>query len=550
MINLPILHSLDITGYGLYPGSPASPGLHIQFSPGLTLVLGTNGLGKSTLITMLYRLMTGPYDIPALLGGTDLGTANLRATTLRDQIRRTFAHRVADGAATANGLLVFDVGGEKVSVERNLRDLSVREFKVGNSPPSSDENHYQTEMARLAHVSSFGDWILLLRYIQFYFEDRRSLVWDTSAQRQLLRILFLEPEKAHEWTSRERQILEADTRVRNTSAVVTGQRRALASDEALTKNEPEIREQLGKLELDQQIARDALVNKDSRLDDVEAEYQRSRLRFLHLDQRRESVYRELEQAQLLAINTRLPSHSDSARYIYAQLITENDCLVCGNTVPAVAETIELHMRCNECIVCGSDLAPDIVEVSPGMADEQINLKEEDLHATELELESARQSLADYESERNETIAEIQVLQSTIADESARINRLLERLPPEESKLHERRIELASLHATIETLREELGERRTEFEQIIKAANAVVEMQASEIQQSFLEYAHEFLLEAAEIAILSGLPRQHDSGRGGGASTSPRSIWSLGAATSAAPFGGVDQMMSQKASGIS
>ena len=107
MINLPILHSLDITGYGLYPGSPASPGLHIQFSPGLTLVLGTNGLGKSTLITMLYRLMTGPYDIPALLGGTDLGTANLRATTLRDQIRRTFAHRVADGAGYCERVACF-----------------------------------------------------------------------------------------------------------------------------------------------------------------------------------------------------------------------------------------------------------------------------------------------------------------------------------------------------------------------------------------------------------------------------------------------------------
>ena len=512
MINLPILHSLDITGYGLYPGTPSDPGLHINFSPGLTLVLGTNGLGKSTLVSMLYRLMTGPYDIPALQGGADLGTANLRATALRDQVRRTFAHRVADNATAANGLLVFDLGGERVSVDRNLRDLSLREFQVGDSEPSSDENHYHSEIAGLANVSSFGDWILLLRYIQFYFEDRRSLVWDPSAQRQLLRILFLEPERALEWTSRERQILEADTRVRNTRAVATSQRRALATDEALTKSEPEIREQLEKLEHDYQVASDALVEQNSKLEGIEARYQSFRLRFLHLDQRRESAYRELERAQLLAINTRLPRHADSARYIYAQLITENDCLVCGNTVPSVAESIESQIRRNKCIICGSDLGPELVEVSSGGVDEEVNLKEEILHATESELESARQSLAESESERNETIGEVQALQAALAEGSAQINRLLERLPPEESSLRERKLELASLTATIEMLRKELAERRTDFEQIIKVANATVEMQASAIRQSFLEYAHEFLLEDCHLVWSPRSARLGQAGR--------------------------------------
>ena len=60
MVNLPILQSLDVVGYGLYPGdSPSNPGLHIRFAPGLTLVLGANGLGKTTLVTMLYRLLVG-----------------------------------------------------------------------------------------------------------------------------------------------------------------------------------------------------------------------------------------------------------------------------------------------------------------------------------------------------------------------------------------------------------------------------------------------------------------------------------------------------------
>jgi hypothetical protein len=54
-----------------------------------------------------------------------------------------------------------------------------------------DEDSYQRHILKHAGVSSFADWILLLRHLTFYFEDRRTLVWDPSAQRQLLRLLVL-----------------------------------------------------------------------------------------------------------------------------------------------------------------------------------------------------------------------------------------------------------------------------------------------------------------------------------------------------------------------
>ena len=60
MINFPIFEQLDVTGFGLFPGKADGPrGLNIKFQPGLTLILGANGLGKTTLIMILYRLLTG-----------------------------------------------------------------------------------------------------------------------------------------------------------------------------------------------------------------------------------------------------------------------------------------------------------------------------------------------------------------------------------------------------------------------------------------------------------------------------------------------------------
>ena len=107
-----------------------------------------------------------------------MGTASLQVRDLRPGVQTTFGHRVVDGAIRASARLVLHIGTEEVSIERNLRDLTLRSFSIGGGggANSDDEQECQEAMARLANVSSFGDWILLLRYIVFYFEDRRSLI--------------------------------------------------------------------------------------------------------------------------------------------------------------------------------------------------------------------------------------------------------------------------------------------------------------------------------------------------------------------------------------
>ena len=77
MINFPILRRLDVQRFGLFPGSVGSDGLCVSFKPGLTIVLGSNGLGKTTLVTILFRTLTGPFDIPCLLTSTGAEAADL-----------------------------------------------------------------------------------------------------------------------------------------------------------------------------------------------------------------------------------------------------------------------------------------------------------------------------------------------------------------------------------------------------------------------------------------------------------------------------------------
>ncbi|MDE2837269.1 MAG: AAA family ATPase [Chloroflexota bacterium] len=420
MVNLPLLRSLDVTGYGLYPGGTGEPGLHARFKPGLTLVLGANGLGKTTLVTMLYRLLTGPYDFRAFAQGGDLGTASREVVPLRGSPRQTFAHRVADGAVQARARLTFDVGGVEVSVERSLRDLTLLGFNVGGDPLDQDEELYQAAMVSLANVSTFSDWILLLRFIVFYLEDRRALVWDPTAQRQVLRVLFLDPQHSKDWEERERKILAEDSRVRNMQSVRSNLMKRISHVESLTVDAPRVKKELEERDRDQQEAQESLERETSALPAVDDNYERARHRVLILEQDRESRYRELEHARLLAVSARLPQHSDSARYILTQILTEEHCLVCGTSVPEVSRSMESRIEDDKCVVCGSKLPEGSAETPIHLADARMRREEQDFHRIESDLEAASFALEKSEGERREVVTAIQGLRVRIADNSARI----------------------------------------------------------------------------------------------------------------------------------
>src|SRR4051812_3852021 len=97
-VRFPVITGLQVEDYGLYPGKRGK-GLKATFPSGLTVVLGANGLGKTTLVWIMYRLLSGPYDIPGLDDGGDLGSRSLESRPLRAAYRKMFARRVVDDAA-------------------------------------------------------------------------------------------------------------------------------------------------------------------------------------------------------------------------------------------------------------------------------------------------------------------------------------------------------------------------------------------------------------------------------------------------------------------
>lgn len=501
-VRFPVLTGLHVEGYGLYPGK-RKKGLKATFPSGLTVVLGANGLGKTTLVWIMYRLLSGPYDILRLDDGGDLGGRSLEPRPLRDGQRRMFARRVVDDAEGAIARLAFTLGEHTISVARRLSDLELVEFTVnGKTRPTNEKDSYQSAISQMAGVWSFGDWILLLRHLTFYFEDRRELVWDPSAQRQILRLLFLPVATAKEWSESERRILELDSRARNLNAALTREERALAEELGLQDTALDVREELKSLtalqETDQQ-RRDGL---DEKLLALDRRRKEARLSMLRAEQDREATYRALEHAKLRALAERFPTARETARYVLAQLLTDAQCLTCGSHVPEVSQALHARLNDAKCVVCGSTLADD----GPGnhspkaqTANPGSDVNEESLTRADAAVAAARAQTQKASDEYGKQEANLEELDAAIAQRRERIDALVRRLPKEEAELHEQRDELARLRSRVESLRKELTSKRQHFAQFIEREKTALIQRAPDIKTNFENYAREFLIEDCSLA---------------------------------------------------
>ena len=514
-VRFPVLESLRVLDYGLYPGAERNgEGLSIDFSSGLTVALGANGLGKTTLVWILYRMLSGPYDISSLDTKGDLGGRTLKPRQLRASSKKMFAQRVVDGAKESVAELSFQLGAKKIVIKRALRDLSLLRFAVDGEDIGGGEKGYQASIAELAGLWSFGDWVLALRYLAFYFEDRRELVWDKSAQRQVLRFLFLPPQTAQEWTEKEREILKLDSRVRNLSSALKQEERELLEVEELEGGAPGIREQVEALQEIQATDEERRDELDQELLALDAERQEARLALLRSEQERESAFRALEHAKLLALQERFPSASETSRYILAQLLSEDECLACGNHVSEVAEELDGRLTNGQCLICGSQMpiGRETGAAEPAMlSDQRVHRNKIGLQQAEDLIVTARSELEEAELGYSKTKADLQALDAGLARRSEKLDTLIRRLPPEEVALHERRDELALLRRRVERLRDDLNSLRADFTGFIEAVRVSIAEIAHQVTAHFEEFAKDFLVEDCFLSWSSYKERLGETG---------------------------------------
>jgi len=506
MTAYPVLRSLTISDYGLYPPSMKKPFV-VDFQPGPNLVVGVNGSGKTTLISICLRCLTGPYDLPSATSETELGQVRPRAIPMSRYDRSAFGRRVADGAKDATASLTVAIGSKVFEITRRLSDLSLVSVLINGKaikrePTEAEQREdgpYHTELAKALGVATFFDILIILRFLTFMLEDRRALVWDPTAQRQIFRVLLLTPNRATEYATAQQELVSADSAVRNTANLITRQenfRRAAARQtQTIADAEAERRvlaAEVGVLRDQIEAVSQARVKAD---DDRRA----ARLARMEATEARERSSRDLERMKMEAVGRRLEPSQTTLRYIVSQLLADRRCLVCDTTPSPAADVIEDRLRKGLCPVCGSHhTAPEKVVPLSELDRVRILRLESEIGLAEQQIADAETRLEDAQSRLAKAETEFESLQGRRIARDQEMVSLLKRIPAD-------RAAVVSADDSVDALQRILTEesaRRTAAEERFRVVSAESLKQVQKAQDgiasTFQQYLHVFLKEEATL----------------------------------------------------
>ncbi|MFK8251755.1 coiled-coil domain-containing protein [Ancylobacter terrae] len=466
----------------------------------MTLIAGINGLGKTTLLMTLLRLLTGPNDLTSA-GRPDVGsTLPEKPASLSREALRFFAQRVADDAKDATATLKARFGTRELIVNRRLQNLQLLEATVDGLPLSVvDEAHYQSTMCELMDLSSFVDVLLVLHHTIFFPEGRPGALWDRNAQRQLLRAILLPPPLAARISDLERQVGSADSAARNLNSVLGPQRRRLEDAKATQVAAPAVRATVKSKQALLAAAEARRSVLDERRETVQAERRAVQLDYERAKIEREESARAVERLKYESLSRVFPKLEDAALLTILTLLAKGNCLVCGAHAEAARKHMEAELAGGVCPVCHSSPA------------EQANVvAAHEVEASRLERlrHRAQQAMAEEASfsgrftalnaEYDDVLAQIKAMSSEISDLEAELRTLDAKLPRPTKEIEALELQVQSMEETLAGHRARRAERAGELRDALQLVqNAAVE-KTSTLEEAFARYAHSLLSEDAVL----------------------------------------------------
>jgi tetratricopeptide (TPR) repeat protein len=486
---------MEVQGYALYPGTSSEPGLKHTFTPGLHLVAGVNGLGKTTLLLLLYHGLIGP----AAIKNDDFNVYQPDLIKQRDVDR--FRGRVADAAKDATLNVEFTIGIDTFSIQRELNDLSIAEWKLNGAVQIPDEDLYRSAIRVAMNVGAFQDVLVLLNFIIFMFEDQGRLMWSQQAQRNVFKALFLPPKASQEISEKAQAISATNSAYRNLLYIVNRDKKALAKAKHALENADATSAEYNALM--QAVTGDGekletLIERRLSADDdrIDARTALERARFTYDD-----TLREIEALKIARIASAFPDASNSGHYILTRILGDQSCLSCGaSDGPLIAKWVTaVETGC--CVVCGSAQA-DHEEIVPRSTVERVRLEKADkrLRVARSSLESANLRLAQTLSSFGEIDDEIKRLRAEISANRVRLQEIGGSLPPTPPEIKALEDRLAAEEVTLNQLSVAQRGAELEFSELFDQFRTAIETRANVIREKFGKRISEFLVEIAEISL--------------------------------------------------
>ena len=205
-IYLPTLINIRIENYSLYEQRPS---FSYEFINGINLIIGGNGVGKTTFLNIIKYGLIGAYHSDEIVR-----VYNYNKITKRRQLNKYFfKNRMApsyEKNEEAKVILKFKINNTTFQVTRSLFEHKLIEVLVLENDKEysltgetiaqhlyenldnkeKEKNNYlqynyELKIKDLSNLNSFEDFIFFINEVMFFGENRKTLLWDIENQNRL-----------------------------------------------------------------------------------------------------------------------------------------------------------------------------------------------------------------------------------------------------------------------------------------------------------------------------------------------------------------------------
>lgn len=491
----------------------AGDGFDHPFLSGVNVIVGINGLGKTTLLNVIFRMLVGPYD-PAKADRDRPGRKQAGLT--RDKKFDFFRKRANDDAVDAWAMATFLFGERKLKVRRSLYDLSLVEWSLDDhfrsaavDPLESDEELMDT----LAMLMGFDvdaskqrsseayryDYDFVVRNLMFFLEDKVPLIWNPDGQFVILRILLLNQDLSDAISLARNELLKADSQYRNRLWAANLLREQIKDEledmPALTASAEQYNLYVSEVHAREQAAEDLKAERAQYVEQnerVENEVLRARAELFDA----QVVLRREEAAYFHQAFGSIRSPGD---LILQALESHGGCVVCGNTLETAYERARKLMDNHQCPVCEADTSDgheDVAQFSEAQL-ERLQQAERRVEAQRLRLfrlETEARKLSEAYRHSNEAYREM----ATQLDQARRRRDSAEDEAQRATRVRDLEKQLADIDAEVGGLRSNLDLLIIRHESLVNQSQDFIDERSAAIVATFEEYASAFMVEDCRL----------------------------------------------------
>lgn len=417
-MKFPIIKNIIVENLSLFTQT-----IDLTIYPGVNMIIGGNGLGKTTLVnTILYALVgNASYD------KLNARTGRVEPTALVE--RNYFVGRITpEDQDNAKVTLTISIDSTDLVIVRSLFRPSLLRFELNHvnehrskdsqvfeGDPDDLELKYQDIMAKLLEVGQFQHFVFLVSTLLVFGEERQTLLWNTDVQNRVIRLFFLDRDFDAKFDKYSNLTTRLDTTARHKSETRKDINKQIndwlrdkeeSLEERASQSEDVVKQAELRMAQIQQLIDSCSdeITKSHELIDTEIDQVQSlNIEIDEMEAVKLPLSKQLEGIEYEFYSSVYRSVPPEYAFILENLIKRGTCQMCGTTDQKFKEIgIQLKKE-GKCIVCGSPVRSTIDNTDSDQSDaltQKINEFRTRLSELDQSIQSRKEALAKAKAEIN------------------------------------------------------------------------------------------------------------------------------------------------------